>query len=182
MKCLLTFLLASSLSVAQASFTIQVATESPVTITMSAEAVSSGALTMLGTAGPGTSPTTLTASATNSQTTFQVANVIGVQTCMGILIGSELSLITGISGSGPFTLTVVRGSIGTTKAAYSSGQTASYAAWGSSSCYVAGLFALAAQNGMIIKPGPLVTAQQAAIVTANGTIATLQAAGVTHAP
>lgn len=172
-------LMFSGLAFGQATFSIQVATEPPVSVTMSAEAVSSGTLTIVGTVAPGTSPTTLTGNVTLSQTTMTIGNTLGVTTCMGILTGSELSLITAINGS---TLTVVRGMIGTTKASYSSGQAASFTAWGSSSCYVAGLFVLAAQNGMVNKPGPLVATQQAAIVTANSTIAATVAAGVTHVP
>ena len=183
MKTLLS-LLFSACAFGQVTFNIQVATESPVAITMSTEAVASGTNTIMGTVGPGTSPTTLaTAVTTTGQTAIQVNNIIGVTTCMGLLMGSELSTVTGISGSSPpYTLTVIRGVIGTTKSTYSNGTAVSYTAWGSSSCYVAGLFAIAAQLGMVNKPGPAVAAQQAAIVTANATIATTVAAGVTHVP
>lgn len=182
MKYLLSLVLFSFAAYGQVTFTIAIATDPSVSVTMSAEAVSSMTSNITGTVGPGTSPTTLTANATNSQTTFQVASVLGVTTCMGILTGSELSMITGISGTGPYTLTVVRGTVGTTKAAHSSGDVASYAASGNGTCLLVGLLSQMIQNTMVNKPGPLVTTQQAAIVTANATIATAVAAGVTHVP
>ena len=42
--------------------------------------------------------------------------------------------------------------------------------------------ALSVQAGMVTRPGPLVTTQQTAITTAQGTISTVVAAGVTHTP
>ena len=178
--CLL-FLSACSLF-GQVTFSMAVATDPTVSVTMSAEAVSSMISNITSTVGPGTSPTTLTANATNSQTTLQVASVLGVATCMGILTGSELSLITAITGTGPYTLTVVRGTVGTTKAAHSSGDVASFTASANGTCMLVGLLAQLIQNTMVNKPGPLVATQQAAISTANATIASTVAAGVTHVP
>jgi hypothetical protein len=136
MKTILLFLL-SVVASAQVTFTVAITGDVPVSITNSAESLVAATNMMLGTVGPGTSPTTLTASATSTQTTFTVANTLGVQTCMGILTGSELSLITGISGN---VLTVTRHTIGTTPAAYSSGQAVSFTAWGEGTCYLAFLY------------------------------------------
>lgn len=163
-------------------FTIQVGSDPVVTSTISGEAQLSFASSILATVASGTSATTLTANATNSQTTLQVASILGVTTCMGILTGSELSSITGIAGTGPYTLTVSRGALGTTKAAYSSGQVASFTAWGNASCYVTAKFILSAQGGMITNPGPAIAALQAAIAASNASIVSTVAAGFTHTP
>ena len=47
-------LIFTGLAFGQATFSIQVATETPVSVTMSAEAISSGTLTIMGTVAPGT--------------------------------------------------------------------------------------------------------------------------------
>ena len=173
-----------SLAFGQATFPIQISAPEPaVSVTMSAEAVTSTIQFIESTIASGTSGAQLTASATSSQTTFLVNSILGVATCMGALIGSELSVITGISGSSsPYTLTVVRAMIGTTAAVHASGAGVTYTAWGDASCYVTGLLALSVQAGMVTRPGPLVTTQQTAITTAQGTISTIVAAGVTHTP
>ena len=166
------------------TFPIQMPGDPAVSVTMSAEAVCSMIANIQGTVAPGTSATTLTANATNNQTTFQVASVTGVTTCNGILIGTELSLITTISGTGPFTLTVTRHTIGTTAAAYSTGQAAPYTAYGNGSCAVTGQLAQMILGGMSpgAFPGPTVAAAKAAIATQQATINTTIAAGVTHVP
>jgi hypothetical protein len=188
MKTFLLSLLLASGAFAQTTFPIQVGSDPSVSVTVSNEAATSvtsmitttGAVTQAGAAIPAT---TLLANATNSQTTFQVASIAGVTTCMGITTGTELSAITGISGTqAPYTLTVSRGAMGTTKAAYSAGQAVSFTQWGNVSCFVAAAFVQSMYSSMTNHPGPLVAAQQAAIVTATAAIASIVAAGITHAP
>jgi hypothetical protein len=169
----------------QVTFTMAVATDPSISVTMSAEAVSSMISNITSTVGPGTSPTTLAAAVTTTaQTSIQVQSILGVTTCMGLEFpGGELSLITAISGSSaPFTLTVVRGTVGTTKSTYANDATVSFTATGNGTCMLVGLLQQMIQNTMVNKPGPLVAAQQAAIVTANATINSTVAVGITHTP
>lgn len=166
------------------TFPIQMPGDAAVSVTMSAEAVCSMIANIMGSVAPGTTATALTANATNSQTTFQVSSITGVTTCNGILIGTELSLITAISGTGPYTLTVTRHTVGTSAAAYSTGQAATYTAYGNGSCAVTGQLAQMILGGMSpgAFPGPNVAAAKAAIATQQATINSTIAAGVTHVP
>lgn len=178
MKTLLLFLF-SFAAFSQTTFNVQITGDPVVAITLQAEALAAGTNMMLGTVGPGTSPTTLTAAATSAQTTFTVANALGVKTCMGIVTGSEVSVITGISGN---VLTVTRHTIGTTAAAYNNGQAVSFIAWGTGTCWIANLTTLGFQSAMLGFPGPTVTTQNAAIVTANSAISSALSTSVTHTP
>lgn len=179
MKSLLSFLFFGLISFAQTTFPIQIAAEAPVSVTLSAQAVTSAVSMILGTVAPLTSPTTLTAAVTAAQTTLPMASVLGVTTGMGALCGSELSLITGISVN---TLTVTRATIGTTAAIHASGSTCTFTASGDSSVFVANLLALAVQNAMIVFPASTIATQNTAIATATATIQSTVAAGVSHVP
>lgn len=168
------------------TFPIQMPGETAVSVTMQTEAVCSTIVAIEGTPAPGTVAATLTSGVTSSATSIPVSNIIGVQTCMGILTGSELSLITAITpGTAPAgTLTVVRARVGTTAAAYNSGQAASYTQWGDGGCFLA----MALQQGVQAFmspgafPGPTVTTAKAAIATQQTTINTTISGGVTHVP
>ena len=184
MATIFKFLIFASIGLSQVTFSVGITGEPSVSITVSAEGLSAGTNMLLSTVGPGTSPNTLTANATNVQTTFAVANILGVTTCMGIVTGSEVSLITGITpGSGTTgTLTVTRHTLGTSAASYTSGQAVNYIAWGSGTCYLAYRYQSGVQAAMISTPGPLVQAQNTNHANATAATNTLVTAAVTHTP
>lgn len=158
-------------SFAQVTFSVQITGEPAVSITESAEALAAGVNGLL--ANTVIVPAaTLTASATSSQTTFTVSSTTGLTTCMGIVTGSEVSLITGISGS---VLTVTRHTLGTSAAAYSSGQAISFIQAGSGTCFLAQSYQIAVQAYMLNTPGPAISA-------AKSTITSAVASGVSHTP
>lgn len=178
------FFSASLGGLCQSTFPIQMPSEASISVTMSAEAVASTIAGIVGTPASATTPSALSSDITNSQTTLQVGQALNVQTCMGVLIGSELSLVTAIAGSGPFTLTVVRGTVGTTRAAHSSGATVSYTAWGEGGCFLANVLTQGVQAFMAPSafPGPTVAAAKIAIATQQSTISSTVTTGVTHVP
>lgn len=167
---------------AQVTVPIQMPGDAAVQVTLSAEAVSSTILQISGSAASGVPTTILTAAVTTTgQTAYTVASVSGVVTCMGAMIGTELSVITGISGN---VLTVTRGTIGTSAATHLNGSAVTFTAAGNGSCFMANLLAAAIKGGMGAGafPGPLVSAQKVIDATAQATITSTVAAGVTHAP
>lgn len=182
MKVLILLFSALTLS-AQVTFNIQITGDVPVAVTQTAEGISSAINAMM-LPLTGVPTVTLTSPATNAQTTLAVSSIPGgITTCMGFVTATEMSLITGISGGvGGGTLTVTRGAIGTTKAAYLSGQSGYFTSFGQGSCVVAWLYAGWAQGTIILTPGPLVQAQNAAIAAATAAIATHKGAAVTRVP
>ena len=171
----------------QATVNLQViASEPPVAVTFSAEGVA--AITNLGLSvvASGVSATTLT-SAINSSAT----NIAGNLSSTGTNIAGNLSSTTGIVGGMGLKIdneamlvlsngTVQRGTYGTTPAAHSAGATVTVLRSGDYSQQLANILADTTKNAGTSTPGPTVTAQQAAIATANAAIATALASLVTH--
>lgn len=179
MKTVLSLLVFALPAASQITFPIAVASESPVSTTMSAQGVISATNWILGTPGPLTSPTTLTSSVTSTQTTFPLASTLNVATGMGVLCGSELSQITGISGN---TLTVTRGMIGTGAVTHATGSVCSFTLVGGSSEFTVYAFNLLVQTAMTQFPGPTISNANAAITTQAGIISSALAIAVTHVP
>jgi hypothetical protein len=149
--------------------------------------------------GPGNGTSSLSQAATSSVTTLTVAAIptgltVGNGVCISpsqagnancqmtmtttgaannlTLSSGEIARITAISGTGPYTLTVKRGSIGTA-AAWTSGQAVVFVRYGSYSDAAAGLL-LAAQTPIVqnCAYGAFSTAAQcAAIAAAQATLA-----------
>jgi hypothetical protein len=178
---IITVFLFSVTCFSQVTFNVQITGDPVVAITISPEGLAAGTKLLTSTVGPGTSPTTLTSPVTSSATTFSVANALGVTSCMGVKIGSEVGMISAVSGNN---LTMVRGALGTTPAAYTSGTSLSYIAWGNGTCYLAWLYQLGMQAAaqQAATAGPLVTTQLNAITSAQASISSTVGTLVTHVP
>lgn len=165
---------------AQATFPIQIPGEAAVSTTLSAEAVAATTLFVKSIPAIGPAATIALASdATNVATTFVLSSVVGVTTGMGILIDSEVSLVTAISSPN---VTVTRARLGTTGAAHSSGVAVRFLRSGSYSVFIANLIADTVQQAMLSTPGPAVIAAKVQVATDQAAITTLQVAAVTHVP
>ena len=160
----------------QATVNLQViASEPPVAVTFSAEGVA--AITNLGLSvvASGVSATTLTSAINSSATNIagNLSSTTGIAGGMGLKIDNEAMLV--LSNG-----TVQRGTYGTTPAAHSAGATVTVLRSGDYSQQLANILADTTKNAGTSTPGPTVTAQQAAIATANAAIATALASLVTH--
>jgi hypothetical protein len=180
-------LLASFLAVsafAQSTLTIQMPGEGAVSVTLSAQAIPSMISYIENAPAAGVAGSTLTAAATSAATTMTVAALNGATTGMGLCFGTapsctEVDLITGISS---LTLTLTRATLGTTAAAYSSGQAFTYLQSGDGSEWLANVMKATITQAMTSFPGPTIAAANAAIATQSATITSTVAAGFTKTP
>lgn len=122
---------------------------------------------------PNSGQITLTAPALAADTTFTLSNnFTGLLVGHGLLIGTEVCLVTNLSP-----LTVTRARIGTTAAAYPSGQAVTVLRSGSYGQFVRNSLADVAAS-VVANAGPLVAQQQAAVTAAQAAIVSAQAAAV----
>ncbi len=178
------FLLALLFSVAafaQTTFSITIPGENAVNITISAEAIPA-MIAYIKTVTVATPvPVTLGAALTTTATTVTLSSTAGLLVGQGLYLeGSEIAQITAVSDSTH--VTVVRARIGSSPVSGSSGDPVVILRSGSSGDFIANLLTDVVHVSMVVTPGPIVAAAQAAIVTQNGTIASTVAAGVTHTP
>ena len=178
MKTLLLFLIPAALF-AQVTFTLPgVASESSLSVTVSATAVSNLTAFIQAT-GPNSgwpnsagtpADTTLSADITStSATTITLASTTNLQLCNGLMIDNEALGVVSISGN---TVTVVRGTVGTTKATHAANAPVKVLRFGNYTCFLKGAWADTVANVVNSKlQGTLVTAQTAAIATAQANIA-----------
>lgn len=180
MKIFLCFVLFVGSLLAQATFPIQIPGEGSVSTTLSSEAVSAVTLFIKSIPANGPSTTiTLASDATSNATTFVLSSVVGITTGMGVLIDSEVSLITAISSPN---VTITRARLGTSGATHTSGTVVKFLKSGSYSVFVSNLVADSVQQAMLITPGPAIITAKAQLATDQATIVALQVAGVTHVP
>lgn len=160
------------------SFNITIPGESAVAVTLSTDAVTSitAYINANQTVGGGT---TLAAPVAAGDLTMTLTSVAGLTTGMGLLIGTEISLVTAIAG---VVTTVTRARIGTTAAAYLINAPVTFVRTGSYGEYVASLIRDAVVVAMTSFPGAAITAANQTIATAQAAIQTAIAGGVTHAP
>jgi hypothetical protein len=175
MKTLFLSLILAAAASAQVSITETVPTEGSSTITFSSSFVSGLATFITSIPAQGNfGGITLTAPATATDTTFALSSATGLQVGHGLMIGSEVCAVTGVSP-----LVVARGRIGTTAAAYSTGQAVTVLRAGSYSQWIRN--ALSDIAGGVISSGPLAVQAQAAVTTAQAAVTAAQAAAVTGA-
>lgn len=160
---------------AQATLPIQVPGESSVSVTLSAQAVPSITAFVKAVVAAGVAPTTLSGDLTSGATSISLTSTSGMTTGMGLLIDSEVMLITGAN-------TVQRARLGTSAAAHSSGAAVVVLRSGSYSVFIANLIADVVASNMVTFPSTTIATQQAAIAAAQATIASTVASGVTHVP
>lgn len=162
----------------QVTISLQMPGETTVSVTLSAEAVSS---TIAGIKAITTAPSgiTLNGNLTSGTTTINVSNATGVLTGMGIMIDSEVSLITGVTSNA---LTVTRATIGTTAASHSTGAPVTFLRSGNGGELMANILMDTIRNFMTAAPGPIVIAANSAIATQQATITSTIAAGITDVP
>jgi hypothetical protein len=163
---------------AQASFTVKVGSEPTVTVSMTADAVTSitAAITNI-TASP--APTTLAVAALSTDTVLHLTSGAGITAGMGCKLESE---IVGVASVSVNDITVVRGQIGTTAAAHVIGTATQPLRNGLYGEFIANLVADAIRVSMVQYPAATIAAAQIAIATQNNTIAATVAAGVSHTP
>lgn len=184
MKTLLLALFAVS-AFAQATFTISIPGDpGSVSMTISAQAVPSMIAGIENSPAVGTSPSTLTSAVTSTATTFPVAQDTNVIAGMGVCFGTapsctEVAFISAVSG---LNLTVTRALLGTTAAAYPSGQAFTYIRSGDSGVFIANLIHDAIVPFITAFPGPTIAAANAAIATQQATITSTVAAGFSQTP
>lgn len=177
MKTLLLFILSIPIF-AQATFPVQIPSESAVSVTISAQAVSSATL-FIKSETMGIPATTTNGSTLIGATSIVLTSSAGITTGMGLLIGTEVCLVTGVSGN---TMTVTRATLGTSAAAYSTLQPVTILRSGSYSVWLANLISDHIRQSMTIAPATTIAAQNAAIATAQATIQTTVNAAVSHVP
>ena len=187
MKTLLFLLLPAALF-AQATITLPgVAGESSLQVTVSATAVSN-LTAFIQTAGPNSgwpnsagtpAATTLTnAIADTTTTTITLASVTNLQLCNGLLIDSEVLGVVSCN-AGTNQCTVVRGTVGSTKATHAATSSVTPLRFGNYTCFLKGVLADTIANVVSSKlQGALITAQTAAKATADASIAVIVAGSV----
>ena len=175
----LAFLLVICGAASAQTFSIQVGSEPSEGVTVSLEAILSTTLFIRSIAVPTAEPVTLAGSINNSATSVTISSAAGLKTGMGIVMDSEVALITAINSN---TLTVARATLGTAAASHTSGITVTFLRSGSYSAFFADVISDTIRNTMLSTPGPGVLAANAAIASQQSTISGLQAAGVTHVP
>jgi len=175
----LILLLCSALSAfAQASFPITIGTEPTVTVSMSAEAVTSitAAISNI-IAGP--PPTTLAVASASGATSLTLTSTAGIASGMGLKIGAEIFGVASVAGQ---VVSVVPAQIATAAAAHLIAAPVLILRNGLYGEYVANLVADAIRTAMTQYPAATIAGANATIATAQGTIATTVAAGVSHVP
>lgn len=162
----------------QATFPVQIPGEAAVSVTLSAQAVQSATL-FIKSETVGIAPTTLVGTTASGATSMVLTSGSGITTGMGLLTGTEVSLVTAVSGN---TMTVTRATLGTTATGYTAGQSVTILRSGSYGAWLANLLADHIRQSMTIAPGTTIAAQNAAIATAQTTILTTVNAAVSHVP
>jgi hypothetical protein len=162
----------------QATVPIQMPGDAAVQVTLSAQAVTS-MISAIEQTTIGVSPTTLNGALTSTATSVTLTSGAGISTCNGLMVDSELMVVTAVSGN---TVTVTRGTIGTTAASHLTGAKVTITQSGNGSCWLANLMANQVNIAMTTFPASTITAALAAIATQQATIASTVAAGVTHVP
>lgn len=177
-----TLLLASLLSLSafgQATVPIQVPGEASVSMILSAEAVPAVTAFIKATPVSTAAAVTLNGNVASGDTTINISSSAGLSTGMGILMESEVGLITAINANA---LTVTRHTIGTSAAAHSSGVAVTFLRSGDYSVFIANVVMDTIKNAMTATPGPAITTANATIATQQAAIQTALASGVTHVP
>jgi hypothetical protein len=161
------------------TFGLQVSGEAAVAITVSNDGVASLQAMILANTANGPIPTTLAVAALAGDTSFTLTSAAGVAAGMGVIIGTEYSLVTAVAGN---VVTVTRARFSTTAAAHSLGDAVTFLQWGSYSVALADLLCKQLRLLVTQYPGSIVTTANAAIATQNATIAAAVAAGAGHVP
>ncbi len=162
----------------QTTFPIQMPGDSAVSVTLSAQAIPS-MIAAIEQTTIGVPPTTLNGAVTSGATSVTLASGAGISTCNGLFVDSELMVVTAINGN---VATVVRGTIGTTAAAHSSGAGVTITQSGNGSCWMANLMASQVKIAMVTFPSTTISTANTAIATQQATITSTVAAGVSHVP
>jgi hypothetical protein len=165
------------------TFGLQVSGEAAVAITVSTDAIASLQAMILTNPPFGAvipAPTTLAVAALAGDTSFTLMSAAGVAAGMGIVIGTEYSLVTGAPTGN--VVPVTRARFSTTAAAHALADAVSFLQWGSYSVALAELLCRQLRQLVTVYPGSTVTAANAAIATQNAAIAAAVAAGASHAP
>jgi hypothetical protein len=178
MKRLILALTFAAIAAAQTSFPIKVGSEPTVTVSLSADAVTSV------TAGiqniiAGVPPTTLAQAATSGDTVWHLTSAAGITAGMGLKADNEVAGVASVSGND---VTVVRAQITTSAAAHLIGAPVLAIRSGLYGEFIANLVADAIRVFMVQYPASTISTANATIATAQGTIATAVGAGVTHVP
>lgn len=161
-----------------ATFPIQIPGESAVSNTISDEGISS-ITSFIKSQFAATIGITLAADITSVATTIPVSDASGINTSNGLLIGTEVMLVTAKSGN---SLTVIRHQVGTSAASATSGTSVKVLVHGNYSVYISNTILNTTKNVMLINPGPLVQAANLDIANQQVTILGLQNTVIVHVP
>jgi hypothetical protein len=163
---------------AQTSFPIKVGSEPTVTVSLSADAVTSITSAIQNIiAGP--PPTTLAVAATAADTVLHLTSAAGITAGMGLKIETEIAGVASVSVND---VTVVRGQVGSTAAAHLISVPVLSLRSGLYGEFIANLVLDAVRNSMLSYPAATIASANATIATAQATIASTQAAGGSHVP
>lgn len=113
---------------------------------------------------------------TTGQTSITLVTATNLQPCNGLFIGSELMQVASVVGN---TVTVLRAMIGTTATTYTNGTAVTVTRGGGGTCFLKEALADSVQSVVNAKlQGAAITAQTAAITSAQSSIAATVAAAV----
>jgi hypothetical protein len=161
------------------TFSIQIPQETAVSITLSTDAVDSVTQFIKAYQLPFGDATTLALAALVGDTTMTLSSVTGLVTGMGLQIGAEVALVTGIAAN---VVTVQRARLGTTAAAYTLGTRVVFGRFGSYGEYITGLIVDQVRIAVTSFPSTVIASANAAIATQQAAISAAVAAAVTHVP